>query len=222
MVKAELMVDTDAEVSPGGDAILKVQISNQQKWLALKYDWPFLMIEPTVNMVAGTRYYALPTIELGKPVEVDCYFGSLWNRLEVGIDPRLYNSLNPALGQKCDPVARWQLYHTGSAVQFEVWPLPGTATMLRFRGQKVLSTLASNGDTAELDDLLIAQFTAAKMATRMKSADAPALLAQANDTLKQLRAGYPSEPVTFSLTAPQRPRVRDWSDRPTVATMISP
>ena len=80
MVKAELMVDTDAEVSPGGDSLVKQQAATQQKWLALRHNWPFLDIEKTVDMVAGTRYYALPNnggtpyFELGKPLAVDCYF----------------------------------------------------------------------------------------------------------------------------------------------------
>lgn len=228
MVKAELMVDTDAEVSPGGDSLVKQQAATQQKWLALRHTWPFLRIEKTVDMVAGTRYYALPNnggtpyFELGKPLEVDCYFGTLWNPVEVGIDPRLYNSLNPALGQKCDPVARWQLIEDSGTLKFEVWPLPSTATQIRFAGSRVLNAFTSDAHTADLDDLLIAQFTAAKLATRMKGMDAAALLAQANETLRQLRAGYPSEPTIISFTGPTRPRVRDWSDRPTVAAMITP
>lgn len=224
MVKAELFLDDSAEVSPGGDATIKVQIATQQKWLALKHHWPFLDLESTVSLVAGTRHYAFPsspnTLELGKAVEAHCYFGELWNEVDYGISPEHYNSLNPALDQRCDPVTRWQMINVGGVLKFEVWPLPATAMTFRFRGQRVLGALTSDAHTADLDDLLIAQFTAAKLATRMKGADAQALLSQALDTLRELRRGYPSEMVSFNTGGTKVPP-RDWQ-RPTVATMITP
>lgn len=226
MVKAELMADIDDAISPGGDATLRLQASMQQKWLALRYDWPFLIVERTVNMVAGTRYYDFPqessadVFELGRPIEAHCYWGGLWNPIELGINPSHYNLYNPADNQRADPVSAWQLYKPTGAVQFEVWPLPATTTQIRLRGMMRLPTLASDTDTAVLDDILLAQFTAAKLATRMKQADAQALLAQANETLRQLRAGYPSEATSFNMNG-NAAMPRDWQ-RPTVATMISP
>ena len=223
MVKAELMADTDDAVSPGGDAVMKIQIANQQKWLALRYEWSFLEDEADVALVAGTRLYTLPTtLEFGKPVKAQCYWGDLWNDVELGIDAvRDYNFLNPALDQRSDPVCRWRLYLTGTTKQFEVWPIPATAGNFRFTGQIVLPALTAGTDTAVLDDLLIAQFTAAKLATRMKQADAPALLAQANETLKQIRAGYPKAPVMFNYSGADMRKPKNWQ-RPTVATMITP
>lgn len=224
MVKAELFLDSSSEVSPGGDATIKVQIATQQKWLALRHRWPFLDLEATVSLVAGTRYYDLPssgsTLEFGRPVETHCYFGELWNEVEYGISPEHYNNLNPALDQRCDPVTRWQMLYTGGALKFEVWPLPATAMTFRFKGQRVLSALTSDAHTADLDDLLIAQFTAAKLATRMKGADAQALLSQAMETLRELRRNYPSEIESFNMAGTMVPP-RDWQ-RPTVATMITP
>lgn len=223
MVKAELMADIDDAVSPGGDALVKIQIANQQKWLALRYEWPFLEDEADVTLVAGTRLYTLPTtLEFGKPVKAQCYWGELWNEVQLGIDAeRDYNFLNPSLDQRSDPVERWRMYLTGTTKQFEVWPIPATAGVFRFTGQIVLPALTAGTDTAVLDDLLIAQFTAAKLATRMKQADAPALLAQANETLKQIRAGYPKPAVLFNYSGQDTRRPRNWQ-RPTVATMISP
>lgn len=223
MVKAELMADISDEISPGGDATIRVQVAMQQKWLALRHDWPFLRTEAPVNLVAGTRYYSLPvTLEYAKPVEAHCYWGDLWNEVQKGIDPvKDYNFLNPALDQKSDPVERWELYLDSGTLKFEVWPLPASAGVFRFTGQAILTALASDTDTAMLDDVLIAQFTAAKLATRMKQADASALLAQANETLRQIRAGYPGKPTTFNYAGAETRRPKDWQ-RPTVATMISP
>lgn len=228
MTKAELMVDTDSAVSPGGDTMIKLQLAMQQKWLALRWNWPFLKLEQDVALTAGTKIYDFPNsggtplFELAKPVAAYCYFGELWNELCVGINPKYYNSLNPALDQRADPVTNWDFSRTSNsaALKFEVWPLPATANSIRFIGQMTLPALTADSDTAILDDLLIVQFTAAKLATRMQQADAPALLAQANETLRQLRAGYASETVEFCTSGPTKPP-RNWQ-RPTVATMITP
>lgn len=221
MVKAELLLDSSDAIAPGGDATLMVQIAMQQQWLALRYEWPFLQKETDVAMVPGTQYYAWPQVtsvdvfDLGRPVQAWCYQNGLWNPTRYGITPTQYNSLDPDQDQRSDPVLAWQLYRT-STLQFEVWPLPSTATVLRLMGQMVLPTLASGSDTAVLDDILIAQFTAAKLAARLKSADAPALLAQAQATLQALRAGYPSEVATFNTSGADCPP-RNW-ERPTVVT----
>ncbi len=228
MTKAELMVDIDDEVSPGGDPSIKLQLAMQQKWLALRWNWPFLKLEKDVNLTAGENIYDFPNaanvplFELGKPVAAFCFFGQLWNELCVGINPKYYNSLNPDLDQRADPVTNWDFYResNSSALKFEVWPLPASANVIRFVGQMTLPRLTQATDTCILDDLLIVQFTAAKLATRMKQADAPALLAQANETLRQLRAGYATETVEFCTSGASKPP-RDWQ-RPTVATMISP
>lgn len=221
MVKAELMLQSSDAVAPGGDATLYLQIAMQQKWLALRYEWPFLIKESTVSLVAGTRYYDFPQVlsvdvhDLGRQIEVHCNDGTWWNPVEYGITPEHYNNMNPADDVRCDPVTRWQLYRS-STLQLEVWPLPDSATTLRLRGPMVLPALAATSDTAVLDDILIAQFTAAKLAARMKQADAPALLAQAQATLQALRAGYPSAVPTFN-TSGAVDRARDW-ERPTVVS----
>lgn len=228
MVKAEMMLDSDDTVSPGGDANLKAQISNQQKWLAQRYDWPFLTIERDINTVAGTRYYdfpvtsMIPDIELGRDVVGAHYWATLWYPVEKGITKVEYSFYNPVLNQRCDPIRKWQFYRPVSgALQFEVWPLPATDGMFRLTGQKTLPVLAADGDTAELDDLLIAQFTAAKMMARMGSKDAQAELAEANSTLNQLRAGYTAPNTRFSMNSGQVRPKWDWQ-RPTVAVNYTP
>lgn len=227
MTKGELMVDSSSEISPGGDAFLKVQLATTQKWLALRESWEFLKLEKDVDITAGTNLYDFPSsggnnlFELGKPVEAWCYFGTLWNAIEYGIDQKHYNTFNPDEDQRADPITNWQYYRAdnATALRFEVWPMPATAVKVRFIGQMTLPVLTSDAHTAILDDLLIVQFTAAKLAARMKSADAAALLAQANETLRQLKAGYSKETIEFNTS--QKREARDWR-RPVVASMISP
>lgn len=230
MVKAEMMLDIDDAVSPGGDSILKLQIANQQQWLARRYEWPFLNIERDIPTIAGTRYYAFPQTssidDLDSEGEIVAahYWADLWYPVEKGITKMDYSFYNPVLNQRCDPIRKWQLYRPSpltTAMQFEVWPLPATSGSLRLTGQMTLPVLVADADTAQLDDLLIAQFTAAKMMARMKSGDAQAMLAEANETLNQLRAGITAPNTRFNMNSGQiRPRW-DWQ-RPTVAVNYTP
>lgn len=228
MLKAELSSDTDSTVSPGADAVLKIKLGNTQKWLGLNYDFSDLNIRRDISLAAGTRYYDFPTtggnqdFNLNRKLVVECYWSNLWYSVTNGILPMNYNTLNPELGMKLDPVIRWKKYlPTSGPVQIEVWPLPATATRLRLTGQKAMAALANDNDTCELDDLLIVQFTAAKELARMQSADAPAMLSEANKTLARLVGGDNSEDQTFNMNG-RRAGNRQRDDVPTVAVNYTP
>lgn len=224
MVKAELMLLDDDALAPGGDAVLFQQIAMQQKWLALRYAWTFLKKEADVTLAAGDRYYDFPQVssadvfDLGRPITVHCEFQDRWTRVIYGITPDLYNYLNPANDERSDPVSRWQFY-LPDTLQFEVWPLPSAEMTIRFSGQMVVPPLVVGTDTAVLDDILIAQFTAAKLAARLKQADAAALLAQAKETLLELRSGYAGPIPTFNTTNDDGP-CRRRCERPTVVVSM--
>lgn len=232
MTKAEMMVDADAQVSPGGDAIVKLQIANQQKWLATHYNWADLQIRREIAMVGGQRYYDFPVtntasdLDLGQPIKAECYWANLWYAVEPGIKLINYNTLNPELGMKLDPVIRWQKYRPAGSTtpQFEVWPLPASGTRLRLTGQMTLPALVADTDTAELDDLLLAQWTAAKLLARMKQSDAQAVLAEAQKTLARLLGGDNSPSQVFVMGGSPRGalRHRDHTERPTVAVNYTP
>jgi hypothetical protein len=231
MTKGEMMVDLDSTVSPGGDSIIKAAIANQQQWLATHYNWADLRIRPEFNLVPGQRYYDFPslapdvTLDLGQQIRVECYWSNLWYSTEPGIKLINYNTLNPELNMRLDPVIRWQKYRPdGAQVQLEVWPLPATATRLRVCGQKQLAPLVGDDDVAELDDLLLAQWTAAKLLTRLKHADAQGVLALAKDTLNRLLGGDNSPSQVFVMSGNPRgaQRHRDRSEVPTVAVNYTP
>jgi hypothetical protein len=226
MLKGEIDTDLDSSISPGGDDVLNVKLSNCQKWLALNHDFADLNIRPEVNLVAGTRYYNFPTfdsqaLETNRKMTFECYWSNLWYSVEAGIKLVNYNTLNPELNQRLDPVIRWQKYRLNkTTVQFEVWPLPATATRIRITGQKRLSDLAADGDTCDLDDLLIVQFTAAKVLAGLKSADAQAMLVEAQTTLRRLQGGDNGPSQVFSMGG--SPSRRRDSERPTVAVNYTP
>lgn len=229
MLKAEMGSETDSNIAPGSDSLWKSVLSNEQKWLATEYDWPFLEIRATLAMVAGTRYYDFPTVqgyafELGREILAECYWSTYWNPVRMGINIADYNSLNPDLGVKVDPVRSWQLYNSGpgAATQLEVWPLPATATTLRLTGQRALNPLVADTDTADLDDMLIVLFTAAELLTRQQQPDAQAKLAKAQKLMLRLQAGIVAPSEIFNIGAGKGQVRREWENRPTVATMVQP
>lgn len=226
MLKGELSADSDSSVSPGGDDVLNAQLASQQKWLALRYDFSDLNLRKELNLVPGTRYYDFPAgLEVSRKILFESYWSNLWYSVEPGIRLMNYNTLNPELNMRLDPVIRWQKYRPDNTkVQFEVWPLPATATRLRLTGQMVLPALAADADTCALDDLLIVQWTAAKLLARMKSADAAAMLSEAQETLKRLLGADNSPSQVFSMGGSPRgaQRHRDRSTIPTVAVNYTP
>jgi hypothetical protein len=80
---------------------------------------------------------------------------------------------------------------------FEVWPLPVTAQIIRFTAKRNVGPLRNNGTyddtkTLDLDDLLVVYFSAAERLARLKQADAPAKLQLAQERMRVVRATYPS------------------------------
>lgn len=227
MLKGELSSDSDSDISPGGDEILDAQLATQQKWLALRYDFSDLNLRPEFNVVPGTRYYNFPSgIETARKIRIESYWSNLWYDVTPGILLMNYNTLNPELNMRLDPVIRWQKYRAdaNSPVQIEVWPLPASATRLRLNGQMILPALVEDTDICVLDDLLIVQWTAAKLLAKMKSSDAGAMLQQAQVTLKQLLGADNSPSQVFSMGGSPRgaQRHRDRSTIPTVAVNYTP
>lgn len=225
MLKGELSADDDSDVSPGGDNVLNRQLANTQKWLALRYDFSDLNMRSEFNLVPGQRYYDFPAgIELARKLVISCYWSTLWYSTEPGIKLVNYNTLNPDLGQRLDPVIRWKKIRVAGVLKLEVWPLPASATLLRLEGQMPLTALVADTDVCTLDDLLIVQWTAAKLLARMKSADAPAMLEEAKESLKRLVGADNSDSQVFSMGGNRHGhlRHRDPSEIPTVAINYTP
>jgi hypothetical protein len=87
-----------------------------------------------------------------------------------------------------------------------------------------IPALSANADTCVLDDLLIVQWTAAKLLARMKSSDAGAMLNEAQETLKKLLGGDNSASQVFNMGGSRHGalRDRDPSQIPTVAVNYTP
>jgi hypothetical protein len=121
------------------------------------HDWPFKKISRDKPMVAGERYYQVPTdLDLENIRAVEVRWSNLWYPCVRGIAAVHYNEVNSDAGVRQDYVRRWDLYNDPdtNGDMFEVWPIPATtpASLLRFHGIKKLSPLVMDADKADVDD----------------------------------------------------------------------
>ena len=189
------------------DAMVNTLIANKQRWLATEYDWPFLASHYDLNAPANTQYLTLPTqtgqpnvatiaLNLERMPTVEVFWNTVYRDVEYGIGEMQYNSMNYALGQQSDPIQRWRWASNAddpTPNQIEVWPVPVTASVLRFTGQRSLLPLLVDADKADLDEMLLTYAVAAELLTRAKQADAQLKLTQFQRRLAWCRQMYPTE-----------------------------
>jgi hypothetical protein len=186
------------------DSELNARLSNEQKRLGAEFNWSFLERRWDVAVTARQQYVTLPTVTAGDPetetvaintsreVRVDVLYTQKYFMVEYGVEEAQYNLYNyPIDGNTSDPIRRWRLAtninESSNANQFEVWPVPSTAQTLRFVGQRVIQTLSSDTDTADLDDMLLVYFVAANILMREKQLDAQLMLQKAQRLFQLLK-----------------------------------
>lgn len=187
------------------DATYKQLLADKQQWLAGEFDFSFLVQRWNVAATAGTRYYNFPTttvsgltstnISFNRPVKLFVTWTNHWIEVLYGASETTeFNYLNPDtnLGnwaqQALDPVQRWQEV---DQLRFEVWPIPVTAQTLRFVGQRQLSALSANSDTADLDDQYLVLSLAVDILSKRESKDAQIKLSYCQERLRMLKATNP-------------------------------
>ena len=210
MVKSETNKSLDA-TSTAQDAEINQIIADTQQYLSSEYDWPFLSSRWDVNIGAGTRYVTFPTVDdVGLTASINfersgalkCLvkWNQVWQDVYYGIDEQAeFNYIDSDLGMVLDPVQRWKFDDEG---KFEVWPIPASAALIRFVGQRTNTLLVSSAGppptwndaaTLDLDDLLVTYYAAAEYLTREQQTDnARLLLTMAQDRLRLIRATYPT------------------------------
>ena len=226
VVKAEAAKSLQTS-STAQDPEINQIIYDVQQWQASDYSWPHLRDRWNVNVGQGTRYVTFPTadvqgnnssIDINRlgDIKVFVKWNSIWQPVEYGIDEIAeFNYLDSDTGQQLDPIQRWllntipsQLAGTPDAVQFEIWPLPAGAQLLRFVGQKTLTELRNlplatpvtwnDAATLDLDDQLVAYFVVAEYIARQKgvqNAQSQYYFSLAKDRVNQIRRTYPRSEV---------------------------
>lgn len=202
-LKAE--VGDAQETNSFADAEYNLLLAQKQMDFANGYDWPFLEHKWDLAVTSGGRYFNLPTsdirgvasiINFERPILAERYYNTKYWAMDYLITSRQMNWRNSDLGEPLDPIQRWQLVsnvnESSNPNQVEVWPIPITDQKLRFTGQRVINTLASDTDTADLDDLLLVYFVAAERLMLRGQKNAQYKLAQAQQHLVKLRSSYPT------------------------------
>ncbi len=192
------------ETNPTLDAKYNRLLANKQIELASAWDWDFLYHDWELSLVAGTRYYNLPTVETrGLTVNIDferevvvtALYNTKYLPVKKGINKDDLNYLNGTTNPQ-DPVRKWQIVtnvnETANPNQIEVWPVPASAQILNFYGKRALQALSSDSDKADLDDLLIVLGVASDLLMQREQANAANCLKRFNDRLTALKQGRPT------------------------------
>lgn len=192
MVRDECAISSAS--SRGNDQLQYIQrlVKRQYEFLCDEHDWGFLHVtndDATKILQAGERFYDFPVrMQMGNTLKADMFYANVWIPLIYGIEPEDYNSMNPELNQRSDPVIKWRMYDEN---QFEVWPMPASnGNKVRFRGKRLPEPLVSDTSRADMDDMLIVLYVSAEILAKQKSADSELKLAAAQRRLIQLKMRY--------------------------------
>ena len=167
-------------------------LQREQERLWEDFDWPHLRIYPQQPVQAGQRYYETPDNMIIDRIErVEIFLDGLWCKLEPGIDACEYSAWNSDLDARSWPPRKWKF---NEDEDIELWPIPNInadpATMngmLRITGIRNLNPLVDDTDRADLDDIMLVGFCAAKMLASSGAKDAKLTLDAANARYARLR-----------------------------------
>jgi hypothetical protein len=218
---AQLRAETgrSQDVAVGVDEVenLKVILQRTQELLYEEYEWPHMVVQRTITLAAGQRYYDLPSdLNFDRIQDVKLRYNTVYVDLERGIEFEDYSIFdsNASTPERSFPTLKWDVRDTGSGEQVEVWPIPNQEATIYLYGTKKLGDLIQEADTADLDDRLIVLFAATEILSRQKSNDARIKLSQAEKRLLTLRRNSQaaSKPVQIGLGGgphkPDRNRTR--------------
>jgi hypothetical protein len=224
-LKAELGYNLVPGVGSADDNRLAMLVDQKQAWLGDSYDFPFLENTWSINVGVGNRYLNLPTVDdagdnvtinLERPHYEFVFWAGAFQAVEYGIREEDYNENQSQLiqgvaPQPLDPIQRWRWYFEN---QFEVWPIPASNQVFRFRGQATVPSMITYTQgvsqpavvqpqwqaTLALDDQMVVLFAAAEELLLKGKANAKQVLDRANARIQYLRANYPkrTQDVSFS------------------------
>jgi len=213
-LKAEL---GDAiETNDAADEQYNLLLNAEQEMLSNQYEWNFLTHSWDLACPPGSRYLNFPTSDVRglacspsfeNNITAKRFFNLKYWNIDYGVYEEHYNWRNSDLGQAIDPIQRWEVAtnvnEDTNPNQVEIWPIPVTAQVIRFTGQRELKPFASDTDTCDLDDLLIVYSLAAKRLALREHKNAGLMQRQFENHLANLRQGYPgnTDPVVFGRRA---------------------
>jgi len=161
----EVQYELNQVVSPAAGQNFREHIKNrirrEYRRLYNDFNWPELRSWSDKSTSAGQRYYNYPTgVELKTVQDVYVLWGDRYHRIERGIEPHHYNAYNSDQGARLDPTLRWAPY---GPTQVEIWPIPASASSLRFVAKRAFAQMVDEDDRCGLDTDLVVLFSAAAL-----------------------------------------------------------
>lgn len=224
-LRAEVRRSTTVSVGVDDLPYLKRVINHVYRGLVVDYEWRHLRyVPPRIAMQAGQALYDFPThLDFDDVWSATCWQGSTNTEIKRGIEPTDYGTIDPQADARQDPVLKYDLRFSGTAVQFEVWPLPATTdeVEVEFIGTYKLPRLVNDDDQMMIDDELVLLFAAAEVLKADKADDSDSKLQLAQDYLRRLKVrqkansrryqiglgqGSPSYPLTSGVQINVTPR----------------
>jgi hypothetical protein len=210
MLREEINRATSVAVGNDDLPSLKNKLSRTQQVLYDEYDWPFLrQVFPAKQLSAGERYYDFPVglnpdriddNDQGDGPGVVVWYSALPQPIQRGIGFREYAIYNSDNNARSEPALAWDVRWTGSAEQFEIWPLPVSNTQtIQFKGLRTLRPLIAESDVCDLDDQLIVLFAAAEILSRQGSTSAKDVGALAKARLARVKGRSKSASQRYRL-----------------------
>lgn len=177
-------------------------LQRTQEWFWDDFAWPHLRVDRYIDVQAGQRYYDLAAakdaqgnirgdLDIRRINHGEFRFGTVYGRMQWGIDARQYATFDSDMGSTNWPVSRWQITEDE---QLEVWPVPAQtydpATLdgrIKVVGIRQLKPFVADGDRADIDDQLLVLHAAAEYLAGKGSADAQVKQDKANARYLKLR-----------------------------------
>ena len=190
MLREEVGRATSVAVGIDDMPMLKQKLKRSQEILYDDYDWPFLrQVFPLKALSAGEQYYDFPTdLNVERVEQVHVWYSNFPQPLTRGIGVKEYAIYNSNTGVTSEPAMRWDVRWTGTAEQFEIWPIPTSNTQtIQFTGIRNLRALVSDSDVADLDDQAIVLTAAAEILAKQGNQSAPDVGKLAMGRIRQIK-----------------------------------
>lgn len=188
-VRKELLDSANVNVGKNFDPSIDAKLARIQRELFDEHDWSFLEHHFDKAIVAGSRYYDIPSeLSVETIMEVRHKWGGNWSMaLPQGISMDDYNAHDSDVDERSDPVQKWDFVNVSGTPQIEVWPMPATAATLRFKGKRALPNFVNDTDTCTLDSDLLALLAAAEILNARGRDEAGQIFAKAEKRLNTLK-----------------------------------
>lgn len=197
-LRLELYAETNQSLNPAHGLNIKDTYDHQLRRTQLEqwrmFQWPHLRLYKDVAIGQGQRYYNYPA---GLPFDaIDKIWrkeNDNWYPVDYGITPDTYSVAGGENTQQWPP-RRWRnvasynstTQRTDPMSQFEIWPIPSQAGMMRVEGQAPVNPLVDDSDTCVIDSTLIVLFAAAEILANQESEGAGIKLQKAQQYQRKL------------------------------------